>query len=91
MDVEREIHALAAETLALQFVLTQALFRLSNLNSNNREAIALAFDDAASIAESTAIHLGKAAPAEHTVKALRIVEEMRAVVFGNQGKPKHGV
>jgi hypothetical protein len=90
-DVEREIHALAAQNLALQFVMLQALHRLSKLNSDNSEAIALAFEDAAGIVGSMAIHFGKAASPEHTVKALLIVEEMRVMVLGNQGKPKHGV
>jgi hypothetical protein len=91
MDVEREIHALAAETLALQYVLTQTLFRLSRLGPDVNHAIIEVFDDAANIAEQTAIHLGKSASPEHTVKALRVVEEMRAVVFGDQNKPKHAV
>jgi hypothetical protein len=89
MEVEREIHALAAETLALQSVLTQALYRLSKLGPDVRQAIVEAFDDAANITEHTAIQVGKAASPEHTVKALRVVEELRAVVFGDQGKPKH--
>jgi hypothetical protein len=91
MDVEREIHALAAETVALQFVLTQTLVKLSRLGPDLKRTIIEAFDDAANIAEHTAIHLGKSASPEQTVKALRIVEELRAVVLGNQDKPKHAV
>jgi hypothetical protein len=91
MDIEREIHALEVETLALNYVLTQALFRMSRLSPEVNRAIAEAFDDAADVAQSTAVYLGKSAPAQHTVKVLRVVEEMRAVVFGDQNKPKHAV
>ena len=39
--------------------------------------------------EYHAIKLGKAAPADHTVKALRIVEDLRAVALGKGTEPKH--
>jgi len=91
MDLEREIHALGAETLALQTVVSQILYRLSKLSPDIRKAIADGFDDAANITEQNAIQLGKAASPEHTVKAIRVVEELRTVVFGNQGKPKRTV
>jgi hypothetical protein len=91
MDVEREIHALAAENLAIQYVLTQALRRISRLNPEAKTAILQAFDDAAGVADSFAVFAGSTASPEHTVKAIRIVEEMRAVVFGNKDKPKHAV
>lgn len=91
MDVEREIRALTAESVATQFVLTQALYELSRLGPNFSGAIRKAFDDAANIAETTAIHLGKSASPEQTVKAIRIVEELRAVVFSDKSDPKHAV
>jgi hypothetical protein len=91
MDTEHEIHSLAAETMALQFVVTQTLFRLSKLGPAYSGAIAQAFDDAANIAESLAIHFGKRASPEQNVKTLRVVEELRAVVFGGETKPKHAI
>jgi hypothetical protein len=40
------------------------------------------------MAESVAVQFGKAASPEHTVKALRIIEEMRTAVFGVGDGPK---
>ena len=91
MDLEHEIYSLSAETLALQTVLTQTLSRLSRLSPEISRAVRDGFDDAANVTERLAIHFGKAARPEHTVKALRVVEEMRAVVFGDKGEPKHAV
>ena len=91
MNTEKEIYAIAAETLAIQIVLAETLFHLRKLSPEFNSAIQQTFDDAASIAETTALHLGKSASPEHTVKAIRIIDEMRAVVFGQQGKPKHAV
>ena len=86
MNVEQEIRALAAESIATQFVLTQVLSELSKLGPDFSRAIRNAFDDAANIAETTAIYLGKSAPPEQGVKAIRIVEELRAVVFRESGR-----
>jgi hypothetical protein len=91
MDVEHEIYSLSAETFALQTIITQTLARLSGLSPEIDRALRDGFDDAANVAERLAIHFGKAARPEHTVKALRIVEELRTVVFGDQDKPKHAV
>lgn len=91
MDIERELHAIAGENMATQFVFTQILFRISKLSPDLSLAIRQGFDDAANIAERWTFKLGTAAPSEHTVKTLKIIEEMRTVVFGNQGEPKHAV
>jgi hypothetical protein len=91
MDIEHEIRSLSAETAALQFILTQVLARFSNLGAPFHGAISEAFDDAANVAERVAIHFGKAASPEQTVKALRVVEELRTVVLGNKNDPKHTV
>ena len=91
MDVEREIHSLAAESIATQFILTQLLICLRRMTPELNRVVREALDDAANIAELTAIHLGKSASPEHSVKAIRVVEEIRAVVLGDQDKPKHGV
>ena len=91
MDVEHEVHSLSAESLAVQCIITQTLSRLRGLSPEIERALREGFDDAANVTENLAIHFGKAASPDHTVKALRVVEEMRAVVFGDQGKPKHAV
>jgi hypothetical protein len=43
-----------------------------------RAIVAAVFDDAASQAEDFAIKLGKSALPDHTVKAIKIVEQLRA-------------
>lgn len=91
MDTEQEIYALSAETIATQYVLTHLLLRLSKLTPDLNRAVREAFDDASSIAEILAINFGKTARPEQTVKAMRIVEDMRAVIFGRENKPEHGV
>ena len=82
MEVEKEIHSLSAETLALTVVLGNVLSRLAATGRTMRFNIAEAFTDAADQVEGIAIRLGKSAASEHTVKALRIVEEMRTIVLG---------
>jgi len=54
-----------------------------------RFTITEAFNEAADVAQSVAVQFGKSASPEHTVKALRIIEEMRAMVLGNESKPKN--
>lgn len=90
MDVEKEINALSAETLALGFVVGNVLSTLAG-NPSLRPAITEGLNQAANVAEHVAIKFGKSAPSEHTVKALRIVEEIRAMVLGNEYKPKNAV
>lgn len=91
MDYEREIHALEAEALATQIFLANWLRALVRADPKIAATITEAFNEAANVAEHTAIQLGKVASADHTVKALGIIEEMRTVVLGNKDKPKHGV
>jgi hypothetical protein len=90
MDHEKEILALTAETLALTYVVGNVLANLARIPAL-RPAIIEGFNQSADMADSIAINFGKSARPEHTVKAVRIVEEMRAMVLGNEGKPKHGV
>jgi hypothetical protein len=90
MDIEKEIHALAAENLALSIIVGQVFGRLAK-DASLRPAIVHGFNQAADVAESVAVQFGKSASPEHTVKALRLIEEMRAVVLGDEGKPKNAV
>jgi hypothetical protein len=90
MDTEKEINSLAAETLAMSIIIGNVLSKLAR-NPSLRTAIVEGFDQSADVAESVAVIFGKASSPDHAVKALRIVEEMRAMVLGNEGKPKGGV
>jgi hypothetical protein len=90
MDTEKEVRSLAAETLALSIIVGNVLSKLAR-NPSLRPAIIEGFNQSADVAESVAIQFGKAASPEHTVKAFRIIEEMRAMVLGNEGEPKGGI
>ena len=89
MDTEKEVRSLAAETLALQAILTNVLSRLATADEKTAAAIRKGFDDAASQVENMAIELGKAASPDHTVKAIGVVEQLRAATLGNPDQPKH--
>jgi hypothetical protein len=91
MDYDREINSLAAETIAIQNVLAQVLYRVSRINPAFESAIRQGFNDAASSIEDSAIILGTAASPEHLVKAIRIVEELRTATLGDKDEPRHGV
>jgi hypothetical protein len=90
MDSEKEINALAAETLAFSIIIGQVFSKLAR-DPQLRPAIIEGFNQSADVADSVAIQFGKSASSEHTVKVIRIIEEMRAMVLGNEGEPKHGV
>jgi hypothetical protein len=90
MDTEKEINSLAAETLALSIIVGNVLSKLAR-DPSLRPAIIEGFNQSADVAESVAVQFGKASSPDHAVKALRIVEEMRAMVLGNEGKPKGSV
>jgi hypothetical protein len=89
MDLEKEIHSLAAETLALNIALCNVLHKLLRDNPTLRPAVIDGFNQSADVAADVAIMMGKSASPEHTVKALLIIEEMRGVVLGDdKEKPK---
>src|ERR1700738_3496208 len=83
MDLEKEIHSLAAETLALNIALCNVLHKLLRDNPTLRPAVIDGFNQSADVAADVAIMIGKSASPEHTVKALLIIEEMRGVVLGD--------
>jgi hypothetical protein len=91
MDNEHEIASLAAETLALQVVLTNILHQIALTNPDLDGMIRLGFDNAANEVENLAITAGKAARPDHLVKALSVVESLRAMTLGDRNKPKHDV
>jgi hypothetical protein len=88
MDIEKEIHSLAAETLAYSLVIQGVLSRLAR-NPAFKTSIEEGFDQALEIAQSVAVKFGSTASPDHTTKCIRIIEELRAGVLGPDGKPKH--
>ena len=87
MDFEREIRSVSAETLAYGIILGNVLSKLAE-NPSLRLPIVEGFNQAADVAGIVAIQFGKSVSSDHTIKALRIVEEMRALVLGVEGTPK---
>jgi hypothetical protein len=91
MDHDCEINSLAAETLAIQHILTQVLYGISEMSPAVKDAVRLGSNDAASDLEDFAIRRGKTASPDHVVRALRVVEQLRAATLGDQDKPRPGV
>jgi hypothetical protein len=87
MEHENEIRSLSAETLAMSIVLANLFSRFARIPTL-RLAIAVGFDQSVDMAEDITSMFGKSAPPDHMVKTLRLVEEMRAMVLGDGGKPK---
>lgn len=87
MDIEGEVYSLNGEVLALNLVVGNVLRNISYISPQIADAIKLGFEEAASQAELIAISNGPTASPEHTIKAGRIVEGLRAAVFGSQPKP----
>ena len=88
---EHEVTTIHAETLAIQAVVTNVVYELKLLDPILADAIARGFDNAASQIENFAIQAAKAAPREHLVKALGIIEDLRTASLGRHDKPRHGV
>jgi hypothetical protein len=80
--MEHELTALRAETIAIQAVLTNVLFELKQLDPVLANAVVRSFDNAASQIENSAIRAGKALSSEPLVKALSIIEDLRAASLG---------
>ena len=91
MNLEDEIHSLSAETWALQTLFAELCHGLIDRDTTFKAVLADVFDHAANFVEDRTIAIGKGASPQHTVKALRIVEELRTVVLGNMKKPAGGV
>jgi hypothetical protein len=89
MDYDREINALAAETLALQAVLTGV--HLSRADPVLLSRIKLGFDDAANQVECMAIKVDAADAPHHMARALQIVEFYRTLTLGNLDETERGV
>lgn len=86
--VKKEVVSVAAENLAIQFVLTCVFQRLGQTKPDLREPILQAFDDAANHTENFSIVGGR--QSGHLPETLRIIEQMRLMLVGKD-KPKRGV
>lgn len=83
MNIEDEIYDLAASRLAHQTIIAELCHGLIAYDPRLRDIIAKSFDHASNHVEDLAIRFGKSASPQHTVKALRVVEELRTVVLNN--------
>ncbi len=87
-----EIQQLAAETLAIQTVLAHILEELVHDEPRLRESVRKGFDHAASDLEQIAVARSKGGNVlPQVTKALQVIESLRTMSLGNQGKPKHAV
>jgi hypothetical protein len=86
--VQKEIVALTAENLAMQFVFTCMMQRIGESSPALRSNILQAFDDAANHAERFSMVGGR--QSGHLAETLRIIEQMRLMLVG-KNKPKRDV
>jgi len=84
LSVQEQFETLAGEALSAQLLLVALCKHLRNIDSLHADAVAAAFDDAASQAESFAIQFGKTASPHHVVKAGRIIEDLRTAAFRDE-------
>jgi hypothetical protein len=83
--IRKEIVALTAENLAMQFVLTSLLQRISEGDPSMGRLILQALDEAANHTEN--FNIVRGAKAGHLPETLRIIEQMRLMLVGKD-KPK---
>jgi hypothetical protein len=83
MEHDREINLLAGDTIAMQWVFTQILCRLSQVHPSFKDAIVRGFDDAANGIEEAISRSGKTAAPEHVIQAARTIKDLRAATLGN--------
>lgn len=88
-QMELAINSLSAETMALQAAVVGVCAALIQQEGSLATPISNGLDAAARFVEDVAIATGKRARPEHTVKAVRVVEELRAAIFGDKAKPRH--
>jgi len=79
---EKQIASLTAETLAVQVVLTNVLLEIGKLDPTLRSAIKRGLSDAADSVENLATRSDAVSP-DLIVKALHVIEEMRAASVGD--------
>ncbi len=79
--LKAENERLHGETLALQWMLAAFMRAVIGSGEVSKSTVAQSLDAAANIVEEIAIRFGKDASSEHTVRALKIVEELRKQVL----------
>lgn len=87
-ELKREIAAIAAENLALQFVLTCLVQRIGEAAPALSKPLLQAYDDAANHAERFSLLAGK--QSGHLPETLRIIEAMRSMLVGKD-KPQREI
>jgi hypothetical protein len=87
-QMKGEIEMAAAESLALQYIVTMMASNLGNAYPPMRPIILQAFDSAANVAEHLSIERGSRSG--HVPETLRIIEQLRSAVKSND-QPKHRV
>lgn len=85
MDYEKEIEALAGESIALQSLLVALLSRLALSGLEIRSVIEASFDGAADFLGDPNTEAGQSVPPEQLAHSLRIIEDLRAATLGPQG------
>lgn len=81
VDVEGELSSLAAETMALQLILTSLINAISKSVPDGARIAKLAFDEADLMAEAMVIRIGKQGRPDHTGKILPIIDQLRKSIF----------
>jgi hypothetical protein len=79
-----------AEVLALQAVLISVFRRMASDRPELAPTFCRAFDEAETILAGVAVKMGLAAPAESTLGALRVIEEIRAGVIRDESVCRDG-
>jgi hypothetical protein len=86
MDIEKELRSLHVEQSAHHIALTQILGALAR-DRSLRAAISEGFEQALGVAQSLSESPPEATSPEHGIKILRVIEDIRSTVMGNE-KPK---
>lgn len=84
MFTEAETAALRAEVVALQAVMMSVFRRMAADRPELSATFCQAFDEAETILSGVAVKMGLEAPAESTIGALKVIEELRAAVIRDE-------
>lgn len=84
MSAEADIQTLKAEVVALQAVMISVFRTVLADRAELAASFCQAFDDAETILSGVAVKMGMDAPAETTIGALQIVDEIRKAVIRDE-------
>ena len=76
-----EIESLAAETVALQFLIVNICGLLTKARPDLQPAFLQAFDSTANVFENLSLSMGKRSA--HAPKSLKVIEELRTAYIGH--------